>query len=219
VNTSPPHWELRFLGSTRGQVVALLRRARRTVDELAEALGLTDNAVRAHLSTLERDGLVAQHGVRRGERKPAVVYRMTPEAELLFPKAYGRILRELVAVVDARFGPAEADALAREVGRRLAAGFNPDGLSTEQRVALAVRILNDLGGLAEAAWPTADQAIVRGFACPLAEALPDQPVVCRMAESLLAEATALSVTEACDRTSGDPQCCFELTTRRAPSQP
>jgi predicted ArsR family transcriptional regulator len=53
-------WDRRFLSSTRGQVVILLSRAVRTVEELAAALGVTDNAVRSHLSMLERDGLVRQ---------------------------------------------------------------------------------------------------------------------------------------------------------------
>ncbi|HET8631769.1 MAG TPA: ArsR family transcriptional regulator, partial [Thermomicrobiales bacterium] len=82
-------WERRFFGSTRGRVLALLRRASRTVDELARALGLTDNAVRAHLATLERDGLVRQEGLRRGAGKPAYAYDLTPAAERLFPSAYG----------------------------------------------------------------------------------------------------------------------------------
>ena len=53
----------RFFDSTRGRVVNLLRGKSGTVIELAEALGLTDNAVRAHLLSLERDGLVRQSGV------------------------------------------------------------------------------------------------------------------------------------------------------------
>ena len=58
-------WSLRFLTSTRGRLIALLRRDTRTVDDLASALNLTDNAVRAHLAALERDGIVRQCGVRR----------------------------------------------------------------------------------------------------------------------------------------------------------
>ena len=42
-------WNERFFASTRGQVVARLRRTPETVNELAAALGLTDNAVRSHL--------------------------------------------------------------------------------------------------------------------------------------------------------------------------
>ena len=72
----------RFLETTRGQIVALLRRGARTVEDLAKALGLTDNAIRAHLAALERDGLVRPDGSRRGigAGKPALVYGVPPEA-------------------------------------------------------------------------------------------------------------------------------------------
>lgn len=68
-----PSRDERFFASTRGQVVTLLRRGSRTVDELAGTLGLTDNAVRAHLAGLERDGLVTQGrsaGVVANPRSP-----------------------------------------------------------------------------------------------------------------------------------------------------
>src|SRR5262245_13833383 len=68
------NWNQRFFASTRGRIITLLRRASRTVDELAQVLGLTDNAVRAHLNTLERDGFVQQRGARRGNSKPSYVY-------------------------------------------------------------------------------------------------------------------------------------------------
>ena len=50
-------WRARLMESTRGKILDLLRTKEQTVNELAAALGLTDNAVRAHLLSLERDGL------------------------------------------------------------------------------------------------------------------------------------------------------------------
>src|SRR3712207_1307210 len=94
-----PRPDQRFFSTTRGQVVQLLRRASRTVEELARALELTDNAVRAHLAALERDGLVRQGGLRRGPGKPSYTYGLTPESERLFPKPYGPVLRRLLDVL------------------------------------------------------------------------------------------------------------------------
>ena len=65
-----PGWRRRLLASTRGKILALLRADSHTVNELAEALELTDNAVRSHLTSLERDGLIQQLGMRPGFRKP-----------------------------------------------------------------------------------------------------------------------------------------------------
>ena len=62
-------WNKRLLASTRGRILALLRAENRTVNDLAAILKLTDNAVRAHLVSLERDGLIQQHGTRRGTRE------------------------------------------------------------------------------------------------------------------------------------------------------
>ena len=116
-------FESRFFASTRGKIVVLLRRARHTVDELASAVGLTDNAVRAHLATLERDGLVQQHGVRRGEGKPASLYELTIEAERLFPKAHAPVLGQLLTVLEERTPSEDLTAAMREVGQRMADGL------------------------------------------------------------------------------------------------
>src|SRR5437588_12049715 len=111
------NWNQRFFESTRGRIIMLLRRASRTVEELAQALALTDYAVRAHLATLERDRLVRQRGARRGSGKPAFVYELTPETEQLFPKAYGPVLRELLNVLVEHIPPDDVEALLRIVGR------------------------------------------------------------------------------------------------------
>src|SRR5919197_4867912 len=95
-------WDQRFWASTRGRIVLLLRRGSRTVNELAAALGLTDNAVRTQLTALERDGLVHASGTRPGTRKPNITYGLTPEAGRLFPKMYGPVLRQLLDVLAER---------------------------------------------------------------------------------------------------------------------
>ena len=96
---SSTRWDQRFFASTRGQVLTLLRQGHGTVEDLARELGLTDNAVRSHLTALERDGLVTQSGLRRGVGKPAHVYTLTPDAERFFPKAYGPVLQQVVATL------------------------------------------------------------------------------------------------------------------------
>src|SRR5207248_280827 len=115
------NWNQRFFESTRGRIITLLRRASQTVEELAQALDLTDNAVRAQLLALERDGLVQQRGSRRGSSKPAYVYSLTPAAEELFPKAYGPVLRQLLETLNERLTTGEVEALMQATAHRLAA--------------------------------------------------------------------------------------------------
>lgn len=202
----------RFLETTRGRILALLRRGERTVEELAQSLGLTDNAVRAHLSTLERDGLVRQGGVRRGPGagKPATLYEVPREAEPLFSRAYAPVLDALLEELAAQLPPERRDALMRAVGRRVAAGV---GRSTtddlETRVRTGVALLNSLGGEAQAA-PRDGGSLISGYSCPLSAATSRRPELCRAVEALLSDVIGAPVRECCAR--GDrPRCCFQVS--------
>ena len=189
----------------------LLRRSGRTVEELARALDLTDNGVRAHLAVLERDGIARQRGsVRRGSGggKPAYVYELTSEAEELFPKAYEPVLGRLLDVLAERLGPEESKALLRSVGRRMVEGEIAPAGGTRARLEAAAGVLNELGGLADVEeWD--GTLVIQGYSCPLPALTPEHPEVCRMAEALVAEVAGVAVRERCDR-GERPRCCFEV---------
>jgi predicted ArsR family transcriptional regulator len=202
----------RFQETTRGQVLGLLRRGPHTVEEMARALGLTDNAIRLHLASLERDGLIRQSGVRRGPGvgKPATIYDIDPEAEPLLSRAYapvlGAVLDELVEQL-----PAErSEEVMEGAGRRLAAvvGRAPSGdLAT--RVGAAAALLTSLGGMAEVERKEG-ALVIRGCGgCPLSAATGKHPKLCRAVEALLTEYIGAPVRECCDR-EGRPRCHFEV---------
>ena len=203
-------WDQRFFASTRGRVVMLLRRSAHTVNELAGELELTDNAVRAHLTTLERDGLVQQEGLRRGAGKPSYAYELSPAAEALFPKAYASVLTAVVDVVREKRGEDETRQMLRSAGARLADPPAED-VSVDDRLVLAVQTIDSLGGLAEVQRENGHY-LLRGRACPLADVVSQSPDACLLAESLLAASTGLRVCERCDHESDPPRCCFELRT-------
>lgn len=201
-------WYQRFLSSTRGRLIALLRRDTRTVDELAQQLDLTDNAVRAHLATLERDGLVRQRGVRRsgGSGKPAYAYELTPEADQFFPKPYAAVLDELLAALNDQIPPIEVETLLRESGRRLAEQHPAAQGALRARLEAVVAALNQLGGLAELDERGA-QPVVRGYSCPLAALVSNHHEVCHLAESFVSEVAGVLLRECCDH-DPSPRCCF-----------
>jgi predicted ArsR family transcriptional regulator len=202
-------WIDRLLSSTRGQILELLRRSGRTVSDLAEALGVTENAVRSQLSGLEKDGLVRQETVaRKGVGKPAYVYSLSPAADALLPKAYAPVLSLLLGVLSERMGAEEVEGVLREVGRRAAAGRPVAGEGLRERVDAAVKVLGELGGVAEV--EESEESIhIRGFSCPLAALVPGNPQVCRLAETLVSEVVGAPVWERCDK-GARPRCCFEI---------
>ena len=202
----------RFLETTRGQIVALLRRGSQTVEDLARALGLTDNAIRSHLSTLERDGLVRQDGVRRGQGagKPATLYEIHPEAEPLFSRAYAPVLGALLDELAEQLPAKRTEALMQGVGRRLAGeiGRAPAG-NLAARVDAAVALLNALGGEAQAERRDGMHLIRGCGGCPLSAATARRPELCAALETLLSEYIGAPVRERCER-GERPRCGFEV---------
>jgi predicted ArsR family transcriptional regulator len=196
-----------FLASTRGQIVALLRGAARTVEELAGALDVTDNAVRAHLATLERDGLVEAAGRRRGVSKPSIAYDLTREGEQLFPEGYEPVLGALVAALGDRFGPEVAAETLRDAGRRLAAGRGVEG-DLRTRVDAAAALLGQLGG-AVVVEDGDGHVYLRSRGGPLAGSVAHQPQVCLVAEALVGEIVG-EPARACCEVGDRPRCCFEI---------
>ena len=190
-------------------IVTILRGEAATVEELAARLKLTDNAVRAHLSTLERDGLVRQSGRRRGPRKPHFTYTLTAAADKLFPKAYDALLNQLITVLKSRLQPAEIDEVLRAVGRAIA-DEAPAGKDDklESRVQQALKVLDAIGGVAQAERQD-DKIVIQSSGCPLAAAVTVHPEVCGLAEALIAEIVKAPTKEHCDR-QARPQCRFEI---------
>jgi predicted ArsR family transcriptional regulator len=206
-------WNQRFFETTKGRILALLRRGSRTVDDLAVALGVTDNAVRTHLTDLERDGIVQQRGVRATGGKPAYAYEVAPEAERLFTKAYIPVLTQLVGVMEERMTAADLEAVFREVGKRLATAKGASLGTLRSRAELAATVLTELGGIVDVEEKDGT-LMLRGFSCPLADAVRTHPAMCQAVESLVAELVGGPVQERCDR-GARPRCCFELLSKRA----
>jgi predicted ArsR family transcriptional regulator len=183
-----------------------------TTDELADALGLTDNAIRAHLATLERDGLVQAQGERRDGRigKPATVYIVSPDADTLFSKAYIPLLTSLLSALGDRLTAKELQGLLADVGGRLAVGAAHPSGELSRRVEAAAILLNQLGGLSSVEEvELGTRYIIQGCGCPLGIAVRERPEVCEAVVALLSTVTDANVRSCC-RHDGRPSCCFEI---------
>jgi predicted ArsR family transcriptional regulator len=200
----------RFFETTRGRVLAHLRRSPATVEELATVLGLTDNAIRAHLTTLERDALVRQAGVRRGPGagKPAAVYELAADAETKFSRAYAPLLTALLDELSTRLPTSEAEALMRDAGSRLADAMPARSSALADRVREAVALLNDLGGDVSIEHESGGIRL-RGSGCPLSATVATRPEACRAVQGLLAGVIGTPVLLCCER-EPRPRCCFTV---------
>ncbi len=203
-------WSTRKDETTRGRLVAILRRAPQTVDELAQALGVTDNAVRAQLAALERDGVVKQDGLRRGAGKPSFSYALRTEYEPLLSRAYIPMLVRLLRGLGERLPKDQLTQLLKEVGRGWAGELPRLSGDLKSRVTAASALLNELGGVTEV--QEEDRCLViRGYSCLLALAVRENRGVCVAVEALLSNYLERPVVEHCNRDGQRVHCRFEVS--------
>jgi predicted ArsR family transcriptional regulator len=202
------NWLERLTGETQARLLGLLRRSRHTITSLAEALRLTDNAVRLHIAALRRDGIVADVGTQRDTGgKPARLYGLTRDGEELFPKAYALVLGKLVEEIVRTQGRERTIGLLRAVGAQ-AAGGAATGTTAKQRVDAAADVFRSLGTDVEIEKSATGWRLV-GHGCPLAAVTSDHPEMCQLGKALVEEIVGGPVKECCQR--GDHPCCgFEI---------
>lgn len=157
--------------TTRRQIIQLLRTSGPlTAAALAERLGITHVAVRRHLLTLERDGLVAGTVQRQPMGRPCCAYTLTEAAEDLFPKKYAALSVELLDFLAAtdptgelvdRFFAHRREELVRRYGPEVA-----QGQDLRERVARLTAIQSENGYVAD--WEDAgDCLVLKEFNCPV----------------------------------------------------
>jgi predicted ArsR family transcriptional regulator len=200
-----------LLDTTRGRIVALLQKGPLAVDDIAGHVELTRNAVRSHITAMERDGVIQRVGRRPGTTRPFQTYELTREVDQLLSRAYIPFLGQLIESLAGALSPDQVDLLAREVGRGLAhqmlRGRRLTG-TLESNVRAASALLNEeLGAITHV--ESNGHYVIRGAGCPLSAVTGKHPDVCRSMETLVSEIVGTPVRECCDR-ANRPKCCFEI---------
>lgn len=155
--------------STRHAILtALKKQGQMTANELAELLAMTPMGVRRHLNLLERDGLVRYETVQRGMGRPSNVYRLSEQAQDLFPKTYSQLTNELLSYIEMLDGPEHVEAIFQ---RRAQRRIQQAQLRLQSKPTLAARvaelaaILDEDGYLTEWAQVDAQTFVLREFNC------------------------------------------------------
>lgn len=139
---------------TRDQVLRLVRGRREvTVAQLAEALDLSQQAVRRHLDSLRADGLVDVRIERHGVGRPALIFFATERGEegRNYLQLLSRLLRHLEKTetleVEGNSGRQVLDRVFAGIAQEVAADHFAEvhGATLEERIAEATRALEREG--------------------------------------------------------------------------
>jgi DeoR family suf operon transcriptional repressor len=196
--------------STRMEVLELLRRKQSASAEgIAAELGITPNAVRQHLTNLERDGLVKSQPVRSKRGRPVLKFSLTERADASFPKRYGQLATMVLTELQEMGGPRMLDEVFERVAHRNAAAVAPTmlGLDFDQKVKRLVEWIGRAGTLAERE-ETPEGVRVSIHNCPFRNTALKFPQVCTITPQLIVELVGEPVSQEKSIHRRDPYCSF-----------
>jgi predicted ArsR family transcriptional regulator len=196
--------------STRMEVLEMLRRKGRcSAETIATDLGVTPNAVRQHLTNLERDGLVQSRPERSGRGRPSLMFKLTERADAVFPKRYGQLATMVLQEVQEMGGPEALDEVFARVAARHAGAIERDleGLDFDDKMRRVVSWIGRAGTLAEQT-ETAEGLKVTIHNCPFRNTALKFPQVCTITPQLISRLTGAAVSQAESIHRRDPYCSF-----------
>lgn len=196
--------------STRMEVLELLRRKGRcSAEAIASDLGVTANAIRQHLTNLERDGFVVSQPERSGRGRPALLYALTERADSVFPKRYGQLASMVLQEVQDMGGPDALDEVFARVAARHAEAIERDleDLQFDQKIQRIVAWIGRAGTLAEQS-ESPEGIKITIHNCPFRTTALKFPQVCSITPQLISRLTGAAVSQAESIHRRDPYCSF-----------
>ena len=188
-----------------------------SVDELAQALGVTRTAVRQHLSASMRDGLVARGKDRASGGRPHQLYVLTDAGKEEFPRHYAWFAQLLVEAISDEHGVA---GLRTRLGRIAAAVVGdlkrrmPEVGSRRERVKQLASLMDELGYDAHTSRDLGGAPTIEADNCVFHELAKKNPVVCQFDLALLSAYTHSKVDLHECMARGGHVCRFQFLPRR-----
>jgi predicted ArsR family transcriptional regulator len=196
--------------STRMELLELLRRkGPASAETMASDLGVTPNAIRQHLTNLERDGFVISHPERGARGRPALLFSLTERADSVFPKRYGQLATMVLQELRDMGGDEALDDLFGRVAARHAKAIEPDlnGLDFDHKLERVVAWIGRAGTLAEQT-ETDEGVKVTIHNCPFRNTALKFPQVCTITPHLFSQLLGTGVSQSDSIHRRDPYCSF-----------
>jgi predicted ArsR family transcriptional regulator len=207
---------LRQLGTTQQKLLRRLLIAPEgaTVEALCDALGVTHNAVRQHLTALIAAGYIDRGTALPTGGRPQARYVLLPAGRDLFPRNYGLVAASMIEHLYATSGKPVVQALLAKIGSELGAAANERiAMAGDGETAAALADQLDALGYEAQAVKRDGEMQVEAYNCvfhALAKAHPD---VCRFDLAFMEAATGRTIHHMECLIRGGHACRFRLGAR------
>ncbi len=191
----------------------------KSIREIANTLGLSLNAVRQHLTILEKEDLVF-HQERQGTTgRPAIVYYLHENAMDRFPKVYVEFALDLLGEIELkhgidstvgmldRIGVKTADRIIELMNTRYHIDFR--SLPLSQRVDYVVKLFDFYGKYPDLIEEN-DSYAMKNYNCLVYKLTKANILVCKVDEAILRELFGKPVKKELCLREGDNYCLYRI---------
>jgi DeoR family suf operon transcriptional repressor len=196
--------------STRDRILqTILHKPRRTINELAEAVGINPISVRHHLTNLQVEGLVAAEEERHGVGRPRLVYFLTEDGMEKFPTRYLRLTTRLLAQMKETMPAPVVSKLFSQIADDMASDYadQVQGLGMEERLDFVKTLLAEEGFTVE--WEKiGEQYQIHEITCPYYKIGINHPEVCTVDQALISKMLALPAEKVQCILNGGAHCTY-----------
>ena len=200
------------MSETRMRILQLLKmRAGMTVGQLTDALHISQMGVRQHLAILESEGLVEHYQEKQGRGRPPYVYRLTDEANSLFPTTYANFAVGLMHEVAKFNGPGFINKVFRERMKSQLQAYQlqlKDKPLTERVKELAC--IRDEEGYMARFHEEEDDYVLIEHNCPIAVIAQEYPHVCEIELALFRQSLDTKIVREEHLMQGSHRCCYRI---------
>lgn len=188
-----------------------------TVQALAHTLDVSRNAVRQHLTSLERDGFVTKGRTQPSGGRPEQLYVLTAEGSEQFPRQYSWFSELLLQLLQAQPGDSSLDQKLADMGRTVAASLAArltGEPGSAERIAAIAQIMRELG---YDAVPKIEngEPVIEAHNCVFHKLAAKSPEVCSFDIALLSAASGSPVEHRTCMVRGGDACRFRFAAESA----
>jgi predicted ArsR family transcriptional regulator len=199
--------------STRKLLLTMMKtRGSLSVNEMAKDLGITEMAVRRHLNTLERDGLIEAKISRQAMGRPSNLYSLTTAADDLFPKNYQMLTLDLLGELLSEEGQSKIGDLFERRKQKMLHKFIPRmaGKDLDQRVAELAEIQNANGYMVD--WEKKEDGgyVFNEYNCPITQVANQYDDACKCELSLFKTLLEADVERTECISKGGGKCSYQI---------
>jgi DeoR family suf operon transcriptional repressor len=201
---------------TREKVLrTLLTHPRSTINELADAVGISPISIRHHITSLQAENLVTCDDEIHGVGRPRQLFSLSEAGVEQFPTRYVKLTLRLLKGLKETMPEALVNNLftqmARELANDLAADVDTTSLTIEERLALILELLRREGFSIE--WEKIDNKfLIHEVSCPYYFIGQDHPEICTVDQVLISTLLNAPAEKTQCILNGDNMCTYSILT-------